>query len=107
MARSAGDDETRAQATRFEAEVEKKSKSLIKANRKLAKDVLRWTNTSMAKLEEASSSMRDAGSEPDYAEHAEEGGVDGETVESKGIDAGDVGRSTGGGISSWLGNWLR
>lgn len=112
MARSAGDTDSKAQAARFEAEVERKAKILLKANRKLAKDVTRWVDASMAKHEEASlhdegdgelpppssppmpsSRMEDEDNDDSVMHH--EGGVE----ESKG--------QVDGGLKSWLGSWVR
>lgn len=104
MARSAGDDEARAQATRFEAEVERKAKTLLKANRKLATEVSRWVDESMTKHEEAPSTLTGDGGEEvsPPCSPVRGGGVE----EAKG----DGGRSSGGGtdgVTSWLGSWLR
>lgn len=110
MLRSSGDnEESRARATRFEAEVERKAKALLKANRKLAKDVTRWVDASMAKHEEASL-KGDAdslgGALPTPPARPVRGGGDAGVEESKG-----GGRSAGdgaeGGVKSWLGGWIR
>lgn len=104
--RSSGDDEeSRAQAKRFEAEVERKAKALLKTNRKLAKDVTRWVDASMAKHEEASLKTGDEALPPP-APRSGEGGDDSGVEESKGgrRSAGDGGD---GGAKSWLGSWIR
>lgn len=116
MVRSSGDsEESRAQAARFEAEVERKAKALLKTNRKLAKDVTRWVDASMAKHEEACliKGEGEGGDEalpapaPRSAGEQREGGGgdydDGGVEESKG-----GGQSAGdGGVKSWLGGWVR
>lgn len=89
MARSVWDADGKAQATRFEAEVERKAKAILKANRKLAKDVTQWVDASMA-MHEATHDEKEKG----------EGGVE----ESKG---GDTASGMGGGEKSWLGSWFR
>lgn len=133
MARSAGDDDPagRAQAARFEAEVEKKAKALLKANRKLARDVSQWVNTSMTRHEEASA-FAAGGSENDSRLHAngERGGVDlgssptRQQTAEQGDESDDAGveerkefdredaaarydsSGYGGGARSWLRGWL-
>ena len=115
MLRSSGDsEESRAQATRFEAEVERKAKALLKANRKLAKDVTRWVDASMAKHEEVTLEGNDAaggsgggGALPIPPARQEKGRGDGGVEESKGSgrSAGDGGEE--GGVKSWLGGWIR
>lgn len=92
MARSVWDADGKAQATRFEAEVERKAKALLKANRKLAKDVTRWVDASMA--------IHEAGHEEKEKDAIGGGGVE----ESKG---GDSANGIGGGEKSWLGSWFR
>ncbi|CAM9413822.1 unnamed protein product [Ectocarpus sp. 6 AP-2014] len=107
MVRSSGDDEeSRAQATRFEAEVERKAKALLKTNRKLAKDVTRWVDASMAKHEEACLKTGDEALPPPPAPRSGEERGDGGVEESKGgrRSAGDGGD---GGAKSWLGSWMR
>ncbi|CAN0377665.1 unnamed protein product [Ectocarpus sp. 12 AP-2014] len=106
MVRSSGDDEeSRAQATRFEAEVERKAKALLKTNRKLAKDVTRWVDASMAKHEEACLKTGDEALPPP-APRSGEGRGDGCVEESKGgrRSAADGGDGCG---KSWLGSWMR
>ncbi|CAN0461177.1 unnamed protein product [Ectocarpus sp. 12 AP-2014] len=106
MVRSSGDDEgSRAQATRFEAEVERKARALLKTNRKLAKDVTRWVDASMAKHEEACLKTGDEALPPPTPRSGE-GRGNGGVEESKGgrrsaADGGD------GGGKSWLGSWMR
>lgn len=119
---SAGDDARRAQAARFEAEVERKGKALLKANRKLARDVSQWVNASMARHDEAVStgelgtggdgvelgpSARDA----QNMNVEDEGNGCGGVEEMKGRDGmereGDGQSVGGGGVSAWLGGWLR
>eukprot|EP00903_Cladosiphon_okamuranus_P008218 g7911.t1 len=110
MLRSSGDnEESRAQATRFEAEVERKAKALLKANRKLAKDVTRWVDASMAKHEEASlKGDASSGGEALPAPPARpgRGGGGGGVEESKGGDR-SAGDWAEGGAKSWLGGWIR
>lgn len=99
MIRSAGDnEESRAQAVRFEAEVERKAKALLKTDRKLAKDVTRWVEASMAKNEETRLEEGDESlpAPPSQSESQRESGVE----ESKGSGG-------GGGVKSWLGGWGR
>lgn len=110
MLRSSLDsEESRAQATRFETEVERKAKALLKANRKLAKDVTRWVDASMAKHEEASlegdageGGMEALSDPPARQEKGGGGGV--EESKGGGRSAGDV---VDGGVKSWLGGWIR
>lgn len=112
MLRSSGDnEESRAQATRFEAEVERKTKALLKANRKLAKDVTRWVDASMAKHEEVSLKGDAAELPPPPARQEREGGSGGgeggggvEETKGGGRTAGD---GADGGVKSWLGGWIR
>lgn len=114
MLRSSGDiEESRAQATRFEAEVERKAKSLLKANRKLAKDVTRWVDASMAKHEEASlegdaAVVRGGLPAPPTRQENEGGGGGGgggvEESKGGGRTAAD---DAEGGVKSWLGGWIR
>lgn len=114
MVRSSGDsEESRAQAARFEAEVERKAKALLKANRKLAKDVTRWVDASMAKHEQASLEGEAGGTgtlptPPSRQAGGAGGGGGGGVEESKGggQDPGD-GAGGGGGVRSWLGGWIR
>lgn len=128
MVRSCGDsEESRAQAARFEAEVERKAKALLKTNRKLAKDVTRWVDASMAKHEEACLKRegRDGRGDDDVDEalpvppprpeagaQRERGGGsgggggnydDGGVEETKGGGKSDAGS----GVKSWLGGWIR
>lgn len=107
MARSASNDEERAQAARFVAEVEKKSKSLQKANRKLARDVTAWVNASMAKHEEASAAPGDRGSkqEDDDVALPVEAGTD-VAGSFDGYEE-SKGNKSGGSAGSWFGSWLR
>lgn len=111
MVRSASDsEESRAQAARFEAEVERKAKALLKTNRKLAKDVTRWVDASMAKHEEACLMKEGPGGGDDEALPAppprstgEQSYDDGGVEETKG-----GGKSAGdGSVKSWLGGWIR
>ncbi|CAM9300517.1 unnamed protein product [Hapterophycus canaliculatus] len=110
MIRSSGDNEdSRAQAVRFEAEVERKAKFLLKTNRKLAKDVTRWVDASMAKHEETRLKGDDSlPTPPPQSEGRREGEGRGDSgvEESKGggRSAGDGG---GGSVKSWLGGWVR
>lgn len=118
MARLAGDDDTegRGQAARFEVEVEKKSKALLKANRKLARDVSQWVNASMAKHEQASGGGTDdcdrrAGIDSTDLPAARESihGVEerkGFTEEEDATHGGGQGEDRGG-VGSWLHSWLR
>ncbi|CAM9145730.1 unnamed protein product [Pylaiella littoralis] len=119
MVRSSGDnEESRTQAARFEAEVERKAKALLKANRKLAKDVTQWVDASMTKHEACLMKQRKGGgddealpapappsageqSSEDGGEHTydDDGGV--EETKGAGKGAGD------GGVKSWLGGWIR
>ncbi|CAM9472260.1 unnamed protein product [Laminaria digitata] len=110
MTRSSGDDESRAQAARFEGDVERKAKALLKANRKLAKDVTRWVDASMAKHEEASVKGGDGDDPPLHVspppgsgrqiEGGSEGMGGGGVEECKGSEQSDS--ASGGGLS-WLG----
>lgn len=116
MARSAGDDESRAQAARFEGDVERKAKALLKANRKLAKDVTRWVDASMAKHAEASLKGGD-GDDPSLpvSPSADSGRQRGGGSEEAVVSGGGVEECKGsgqrhaasGGVRSWLGSLLR
>lgn len=125
MARSTRDDDSagRAQAARFEAEVEREAKALLKANRKLARDVSQWVNASMAKHEETSvaaaggpendSGDRGCGegdltSLPSRQQSGEQGedSDDGGVEERKGFGTEEAVSGYGGGVRSWLGGWL-
>ena len=113
MARSVWDTESRAQASRFDAEVEKKAKALLKANRKLAKDVTRWVDASMAKHEEASSGREDGHDLPSTRSDTGQGCDDGkgESVEGEGgveeSKGGERASTVDGEQKSWLGSWFR
>lgn len=102
MARSAGDDECRAQAARFAAEVERKAKTILQTNRKLAKDVTRWVDASMALNAEAGSKGGEGGEDgEEVTEVTRDAGVE----ETKGGEGSGVGMGAGG--ASWLGSWFR
>lgn len=104
MIRSAGDnEESRAQAARFEAEVERKAKVLLKTNRKLAKDVTRWVDASMARHEETRLKEGDESlPSPPLQSEGQSGG--GERGGSSGVEES---KGSGGGVKSWLGGWVR
>ncbi|CAM9593347.1 unnamed protein product [Scytosiphon promiscuus] len=105
MMRSAGEnEESRAQAVRFETEVERKAKMLLKTNRKLAKDVTRWVDASMAEHEEAR--LKD-GDEPLPAPPSQSvGHAEGSEPADSGVEE-SKGSDGGGGVKSWLGGWVR
>lgn len=116
MARSAGDDESRAQAARFEGDVERKAKALLKANRKLAKDVTRWVDASMAKHEEASLKGGDGDdpplpvSPPPGSGRQIQGGSEEVVVSGGGVEeckGPEQSNAASGEGRSWLGSWLR
>lgn len=107
MVRSAWDTESRAQAARFEARVERKAKTLLRADRKLAKDVTRWVDASMEKHEEA----RFKGEEgvelpaPPPQGSREEDSV-GVEMEHLGVEEAKGGEENGP-VKSGLGGWVR